>query len=110
MGGLLSIGAFFVGMFPRTLPRAAARREYLALKQKEEDEDSKNIDDLSAKKDDLPASFKDLKVTLKRLFKNKILMFNNFAGVFYMFGFTPYWIFTPKYIETQYKKTASSAK
>lgn len=110
IGGLLCVGAFFVGMFPRTLPRAAARRDYLALKQREDDSDVKNVEDLSPTKDELPASFSDLMVTLRRLCKNKILMFNNFAGVFYMFGFTPYWIFTPKYIETQYKKTASSAK
>lgn len=111
IGLLLAVGAFFVGMFPKVLPRAAARRDYLALKQKEEGDARKLAgEDEVAEKDTLPASFGDLMGTLKRLLRNKILMFNHLAAVFYMFGFTPYWIFTPKYIETQYKKSASSAK
>lgn len=108
IGVLLAVGAFAIGMFPRSLPRAAARKEYLELKQKEEGAvQEKTVEE---KTDDLPASVNDLMATLKRLLKNKILMNNHFASVFYMFGFTPYWIFTPKYIETQYKKSASSAK
>lgn len=111
IGCLLAFGAFLVGMFPRALPRAAARRDYVALKQKEEGERRvAAAGEGEAEKDALPASVGDLMDTLKRLFKNKILMSNHFAAVFYMFGFTPYWIFTPKYIETQYKKSASSAK
>ena len=109
IGVLLAVSALFLGMFPRSLPRAAARRDYLALRQKEEGEAKK--DGLEEQeKDALPVSVGDLMDTLKRLMKNKILMNNHFAAVFYMFGFTPYWIFTPKYIETQYKKSASSAK
>lgn len=112
IGVLLAFGAFLVGMFPRSLPRAAARRDYLALKQREEGEAkaAAGKKEEEENKDALPASVGDLMGTLKRLVKNKILMNNHFAAVFYMFGFTPYWIFTPKYIETQYKKSASSAK
>lgn len=115
IGVFLAIGAFFVGMFPRALPRAAARRDYLALKLREEElGDAKGRENggemKTTTKDELPSSFADLMETLKRLMKNKILMNNHFAAVFYMFGFTPYWIFTPKYIEMQYKKSASSAK
>lgn len=110
IGGLLIVGAFFVGMFPKALPRAAARRDYITLKQKEEGKVRAAQGKANDEKDALPASLNDLMGTLKRLLKNKIHMFNHFAAVFYMFGFTPYWIFTPKYIETQYKKSASSAK
>ena len=109
IGVLLAVSALFLGMFPRSLPRAAARRDYLALRQKEEGEARKDGQE-EQEKDALPVSVADLMDTLKRLMKNKILMNNHFAAVFYMFGFTPYWIFTPKYIETQYKKSASSAK
>ena len=109
IGVLLAVSALFLGMFPRSLPRAAARRDYLALRQKEEGEAKKDGQE-EQEKDALPVSVGDLMDTLKRLMKNKILMNNHFAAVFYMFGFTPYWIFTPKYIETQYKKSASSAK
>lgn len=110
MGCLLIVGAFFLGMFPRTLPRAAARRDYLAIKQKEEGEKQTEEEECEKEKDVLPASIGDLMDTVKRLLRNKILMNNHLASVFYLFGFTPYWIFTPKYIETQYKKSASSAK
>lgn len=38
-----------------------------------------------------------------------ILMLNNLATVFYFLGYMPYWIFMPKYIETQYRQSASFA-
>lgn len=40
---------------------------------------------------------------------NPTLMLNNFAAIFYFFGYMPYWIFLPKYIETQYKQSASAS-
>lgn len=48
-------------------------------------------------------------VTFKRLLYNKTLMLNNLASVFYFFGYMAYWIFLPKYIETQYRQSASIA-
>ena len=45
--------------------------------------------------------------TFKRLLTNTTLMCNNLAAVFYFMGYMPYWIFMPKYIETQYKQSAS---
>lgn len=116
IGIALAVGALVISLFPRTLPRAAARRDYLKLQQREklyamkEVLASDNEDEDNEEKDTLPASFSDMIATLKRLLKNKALMSNHFAAVFYMFGFTPYWIFTPKYIESQYKQSASSAK
>lgn len=46
---------------------------------------------------------------IKRLLYNKVLMLNNLASVFYIFGYMAYWIFLPKYIETQYRQSASKA-
>lgn len=40
---------------------------------------------------------------------NPTLMLNNFAAIFYFFGYLPYWIFLPKYIETQYRQSASAS-
>ena len=60
--------------------------------------------------DEIPASFNDMIVTFKRLLKNVIFMLNNLASIFYYFGYMPYWIFTPKYIETQYKQSASVSR
>lgn len=48
-------------------------------------------------------------VTIKRLVRNKILMLNVFTSVFYFFGYMAYWIFLPKYIEIQYRQSASIA-
>lgn len=48
-------------------------------------------------------------VTFKRLISNPTLMLNNFAAIFYFLGYMPYWIFLPKYIETQYRQSASAS-
>ncbi|XP_023288345.1 solute carrier organic anion transporter family member 2A1-like [Orussus abietinus] len=100
---LLFIFASVIALFPKTLPRAAARK-VLALER------SKS---LSSYKEDqeqeceLPASFQDMVRTFKRLLTNTTLMCNNLAAVFYFLGYMPYWIFMPKYIETQYRQSAS---
>jgi Organic Anion Transporter Polypeptide (OATP) family. len=46
---------------------------------------------------------------LRRLAKNKILLFNSFSAVFFMFGYIGYWIFMPKYMETQFRQSASTS-
>ncbi|KAF3425089.1 hypothetical protein E2986_03669 [Frieseomelitta varia] len=98
---LLFIFASIIALFPKTLPRAAARKA-LALER--------NKSATSIKEDEepeLPASFSDMMRTFKRLLTNITLMCNNLATVFYFMGYMPYWIFMPKYIETQYKQSAS---
>lgn len=54
-------------------------------------------------------SFEDFLITLKRLFTNKVLICNNLATVFYVFGYIPYFKYQAKYIEVQYLFTASKA-
>lgn len=51
----------------------------------------------------------DFQAMLKRLFKNPLLMCNTFSYVFYMFGVSGFWVFMPKYMETQFYMTASEA-
>lgn len=51
----------------------------------------------------------DFKRVLSRLTKNKILLFNSFSSVFFMFGYIGYWIFMPKYMETQFRQSASTS-
>ncbi|XP_062708927.1 solute carrier organic anion transporter family member 74D-like [Aedes albopictus] len=104
LGLVLAFFALFIGMFPKQLPRAAIRKRIATEKQKL----GMKLSEVK-KENELPASFKDMMITFKRLLKNKILMLNNIASVFYFFGFMPYWIFTPKYIETQYKQSASTS-
>ncbi|XP_058460413.1 solute carrier organic anion transporter family member 74D-like [Malaya genurostris] len=104
LGSLTAIFALLIAMFPRQLPRIAARNRMLAEKRK------LKLSLMDPKeKSDRPVSFEDMIEAFKRLVKNKTLMLNNFATVFYFFGYMPYWIFTPKYIETQYKQSASTS-
>ncbi|GLV37583.1 Organic anion transporting polypeptide 58Dc [Carabus blaptoides fortunei] len=98
--GLLSlfliVFATLLALFPKTLPRAAARKAKLRSLSKDDKEE-----------EEASASFKDMMSTFKRLMTNTILMINNLAAVFYFLGYMPYWIFMPKYIETQYRQSAS---
>lgn len=98
---LLFIFASIIALFPKTLPRAAARK-VLALER------NKSATSIKGDQEpELPASISDMMRTFKRLLTNTTLMCNNLATVFYFMGYTPYWIFMPKYIETQYKQSAS---
>lgn len=92
----LFVLASLLALFPRTLPRAAARKELLKKQSPEEEPE-------------LPTSLPDMLKTFKRLIFNPTLMLNNFASVFYFLGYMPYWIFLPKYIETQYRQSASAS-
>ncbi|XP_012060763.1 PREDICTED: solute carrier organic anion transporter family member 2A1 [Atta cephalotes] len=97
---LLAIFASIIALFPKTLPRAAARK-VLALER------NKSAASIKEQESELPASISDMLRTFKRLITNTTLMCNNLATVFYFMGYMPYWIFMPKYIETQYKQSAS---
>lgn len=99
LGVVLAFCSLLLSLFPHTLPRAAIRRKI----REERKRLGEKVDEPIVEK----PSFRDMMITFKRLLKNKILMFNHFASVFYFFGYMPYWIFTPKYIETQYKQSAS---
>ncbi|KAL5285653.1 hypothetical protein ACFFRR_007383 [Megaselia abdita] len=116
IGVALIIPTFLISLFPKQLPRAAARatlanmkkkaaRKLLRLSSIRGNEEDFEEDQEAVRK----TSFKDMASTFKRLFKNKIYLYNNFASIFYCFGYMPYWIFTPKYIEIQYKQTAATS-
>ncbi|XP_039275569.1 solute carrier organic anion transporter family member 74D [Nilaparvata lugens] len=104
LAAMLFVAASFLALFPKTLPRAAARRA-LALDRLKNGEPGGDVKIES----EMPTSFKDLIVTFKRVMRNKTLTCNNLASIFYFMGYTPYWIFLPKYIETMYKQSASFA-
>lgn len=97
----VAIFSIILGFFPRELPRAALRRQISEDHSKKTQPELK-IDE-QIKKDNIIK-------TCKRILTNKTLMLNNIAGVFYLFGLIPYWIFTPKYIETQFRQSASASK
>lgn len=108
---LLLVFASILALFPKTLPRAAARK-VLALERSKStisnrDEKGKNDEEIEDDGPEPPASLGDMMQTFKRLLTNTTLMFNNLATVFYFLGYMPYWVFMPKYIETQYRQSAS---
>lgn len=51
----------------------------------------------------------ELPNALKKLFKNKIWVANNFNTIFALLGMIGYWNFKPKYVEYQFRKSASTA-
>ncbi|KAK0090045.1 hypothetical protein PV325_003858 [Microctonus aethiopoides] len=121
---LLFLFASIVALFPKTLPRAAARK-ILALERSKSNASFRNEKDKLNRRNDnneeinqndieenlcgseVKPSLSDMLSTFKRLLTNNTLMCNNLAAVFYFMGYMPYWIFMPKYIETQYKQSAS---
>jgi hypothetical protein len=56
-----------------------------------------------------PLDVADMMQTFWRLITNPTLMCNNLASVFYFLGYMPYWVFMAKYIETQYRQSASTS-
>ncbi|KAH8401560.1 hypothetical protein KR009_006472, partial [Drosophila setifemur] len=91
------LSALLLFMFPKELPSSRKRR--LQLKQS----DSKQELHLKER------SFKDMMGVVKQLSKNKVYVYNTAASTLYFFGYMAYWIFTPKYIETQYRQSAATA-
>jgi hypothetical protein len=53
--------------------------------------------------------FLDFKATLGRMLKNKVLMCNSLSSVCFVFGLIGQWTFMPKYMETQFNQSASTA-
>lgn len=110
-------------MFPQSLPRAAVRkvihkeriRRELSMLQPETEQASlrgTNFENTILRINLINniLGILDMFVTFKRLLFNATLMFNNISSLFYFFGYLPYWTFTPKYIETQYRQSASVSR
>ena len=57
----------------------------------------------------LNLSYIEVKVALKRLGRNPILILHAVGGIFRIFGYLGYYIFKPKYMEMQYRQSASGA-
>ncbi|XP_002138793.2 solute carrier organic anion transporter family member 74D-like [Drosophila pseudoobscura] len=91
------IAALVLFMFPKELPSARKRRM-----------DNRQPDS-KAETDIKELSFGDMLKSIKRLGANKVYVNNTLASILYFFGYMAYWIFTPKYIETQYRQSAAMA-
>lgn len=68
------------------------------------------VENSDESEDVIPTSLVDLWTTTMRILTNKIFMLNLVGIVFYFYGCFPYWVFLSKYIEVQYRTSASEAK
>ncbi|XP_022217796.2 solute carrier organic anion transporter family member 74D-like [Drosophila obscura] len=97
LSGMSLIAALVMFMFPKELPSTRERRV------KNRQTDSKGETDVKE------LSIADMLKSVKRLAGNKVYVHNTMASILYFFGYMAYWIFTPKYIETQYRQSAAMA-
>lgn len=58
--------------------------------------------------DEIP-TLKQFPAAMARLFKNKLLMYNMWSGIFYILGAAAYFTFMSKYLEVQFHKNAADA-
>jgi Organic Anion Transporter Polypeptide (OATP) family len=87
LGFALLLTVPIMAMFPKHLPRAAARNAIKAEKEKRLK--AKTLEMSSSaeeKEEENGSSINGLLITFKRLLTNKIFMLNNIAGIFYIFG------------------------
>ena len=106
-GSMFFIAGVILSLFPKELP-ASYRKRLLAQSAEVQSKETKQEIITHAEK--TKPSFSDLLQTFSRLTKNKIFMVNNLSSIFYFFGYMPYWIFTPKYLEIQFRQSAAESK
>lgn len=106
---LLTFGVL-CAMFPKELPRAAVRRFIAEEKERRQKKATAEKEGKEQEKDEVnELSFDDFKKSFLRLVGNKVFMLNTFSGVFQVFGFMPFWIYSAKLIETLFRQTSSAS-
>nr|CAD7432302.1 unnamed protein product [Timema monikensis] len=99
LGCVMFLFGVLLSLFPKTLPDAAVRKMVANEKRR--------LMGAEPEKEHEKPSFKDMIATFRRLLTNKPYMSIQISHIIYIFGYMPYWIFMPKYIETQYRRSAS---
>ncbi|ODN05136.1 Solute carrier organic anion transporter family member 1C1 [Orchesella cincta] len=114
LGVLMVLTSFLIALFPRELPRASLRKQ---LTQTMEAGSQMNLNRAGSKlvvtseaanENPMPR-ISEMPAAVKALITNKINLFNNLAGVFYIFSAIGYWTYMPKYLETIFMQTAVNA-
>ncbi|XP_055706090.1 solute carrier organic anion transporter family member 74D-like [Phlebotomus papatasi] len=98
LSSILIMFSIMVCLFPKIMPSAARRKRLAILQGKSQ-----------ANEDVIPASWNDFLGTIKRLLTNKIYVLYNITGLFSVYGMEPYFMYTPKYIESLYQKTPTES-
>lgn len=94
IGMLYIVFALPLTLFPQRLPK--------------QNTDSARENAKSSSPDAAPNNV-DFKASIQRLLKNKLFMYQIISNYFYAFGFKGFRTFMQKYMETQFRKTASQA-
>ncbi|XP_063233126.1 solute carrier organic anion transporter family member 74D-like [Bacillus rossius redtenbacheri] len=95
---VLFVTGSMIGLFPKTLPDAAVRKMIADEKARRAGEKVP---------EETKPSVSDMLAGFWRLLKNKAYMAIQVSHIFYLFGYMPYWVFMAKYIEVQYRISAS---
>ncbi|XP_037025272.1 solute carrier organic anion transporter family member 74D-like [Bradysia coprophila] len=107
----LGIPMLVFSLLVRMFPRRIDRKHINQLDRISEEEPLKHDqlnEDAEMQSDNFP-KLKEFLKALAGLLKNKLLMFNIMASVFYILGFIGYTLFLSKYIEVQFNKSPSEA-
>ncbi|XP_067010749.2 solute carrier organic anion transporter family member 74D [Anabrus simplex] len=121
LGLLMLFLSILIAMFPKQLPRTrpvSAQSDMSQLAEEQPLSRPSLADFLPRNPDEKPP--KELVIpkvvtedgfisSLQRLLKNKLLMCNNVAAVFYILGASGYISFVTKYLEVQFQQTAAGA-
>jgi len=100
LGAAILVCAFPMFMFPATFKEmnsSKIRTEGAVISQRKK------------KKTAEKGKFADALDAFKRMSKNPLLLYHMFGGVFRIIGYFGYYINKPKYMELQYRQSASSA-
>ncbi|KAK8733338.1 hypothetical protein OTU49_006589, partial [Cherax quadricarinatus] len=110
--GLLFLGSLLF-FFPRKLPSTLNREAKKALRQADKDNNKRGVQYFAtlakSKKLESKPTLANLKKALKRLFTNKLWVGNLFNTVVIILALSGYWNFKPKYLENQFRKSATEA-
>lgn len=116
LGVALAIFGAVLFLFPRTLPESIRRQQMRAEKQAAKDAEAggnKGVDFFAnlakAKRAEAKPTLKNLRKAMRRLFTNRIWMGSLFNSVVFLLAVAGYYNFKPKYLESQFRKSASDS-
>ncbi|KAG1664053.1 Solute carrier organic anion transporter family member 4C1 [Nymphon striatum] len=93
---LLLVSGSLLALFPKKLKWRSDKKS--------------QIDDVTQpSKKSMSEKFKEFPITLSLLFKNPILMCQNLSLVFYLLGVLGFFLFLPKYFESQFRQPSQKA-
>ncbi|XP_042883333.1 uncharacterized protein LOC122260222 [Penaeus japonicus] len=116
LGVALVLAGNLLFFFPKKLPATLRRETKRMIKQMDKDREeggNKDFEHFAAlakkKKTESKPTFKNLLKALRRLFTNRIWVGNLFNAIVTLLGVSGYWSFKPKYMENQFRKSATDA-